>query len=88
MTKQKGGIFVKEIIKEKYGSVDKLIKATNTNISRSYLYQIISGHKIRLSIDVAKELTDILELESMDKLMDLLNEIKKYYIKYIIIHLF
>ena len=69
---------MKDIINEKYGSVDKFIKSTNINISRSYLYQIIGGYKTRLSIDVAKELVDLLELESIDKLMDLLNEIKKY----------
>lgn len=69
---------MKEIINEKYGSVDKFIKSTNINISRSYLYQIIGGYKVNLSIDVAKELVDLLELESIDKLMDLLNEIKKH----------
>ena len=69
---------MKDIINEKYGSVDKFIKSTNINISRSYLYQIIGGYKTRLSIDVANELVDLLELESIDKLMDLLNEIKKY----------
>lgn len=65
------------IIKEKYGSVDNLIRVTNTQISRSYLYQIIGGYKIRLSIDVAKELVELLDLDSIEQLLEILNENKK-----------
>lgn len=65
------------IIKEKYGSVDNLIKETNTLISRSYLYQIISGDKTNLSIDMAKELVTILGLKSIEELMEILNANKE-----------
>lgn len=61
------------IIKEKYGSVDNLIKETNTLISRSYLYQIISGDKTNLSVDMAKELVTILSLKSIEELMEIIN---------------
>ena len=65
------------MIKDKYGSVDNLIKETNTLISRSYLYQIISGDKSNLSVDMAKELVTILGLKSIEELMEILNAIKE-----------
>lgn len=65
------------IIKDKYGSVDNLIKETNTQISRSYLYQIISGDKTNLSVDMAKELVTILGLKSIEELMEILNANKE-----------
>jgi hypothetical protein len=65
------------IIKEKYGSVDNLIKETNTLISRSYLYQIISGDKTNLSVDMAKELVTILGLKSIEELMEIINANKE-----------
>lgn len=65
------------IIKEKYGSVDKLIEETNTLISRSYLYQIISGDKTNLSVDMAKELVTILGLKSIEELMEIINANKE-----------
>lgn len=65
------------IIKDKYGSVDNLIKETNTLISRSYLYQIISGDKTNLSVDMAKELVTILGLKSIEELMEIINANKE-----------
>jgi hypothetical protein len=65
------------MIKDKYGSVDNLIKETNTLISRSYLYQIISGDKTNLSVDMAKELVTILGLKSIEELMEILNANKE-----------
>lgn len=65
------------LIKEKYGSVDKLIEETNTLISRSYLYQIISGDKTNLSVDMAKELVTILGLNSIEELMEIINANKE-----------
>ena len=65
------------IIKEKYGSVDNLIKETNTLISRSYLYQIMSGDKTNLSVDMAKELVTILGLKSIEELMEIINANKE-----------
>lgn len=65
------------IIKDKYGSVDNLIKETNTQISRSYLYQIISGDKTNLSVDMAKELVTILGLKSIEELMEIINANKE-----------
>lgn len=65
------------IIKDKYGSVDNLIKETNTQISRSYLYQIINGDKTNLSVEIAKELVTILGLSSIEELLEILNANKE-----------
>ena len=65
------------IIKNKYGSVDNLIKETNTQISRSYLYQIINGDKTNLSVEIAKELVTILGLGSIEELLEILNANKE-----------
>ncbi len=65
------------LIKEKYGSVDKLIEETNTLISRSYLYQIVGGDKTNLSVDVARELTKILGLNSIEDLLEIINANKE-----------
>lgn len=66
-----------ELIKTKYGSVDKMIEETNTQISRSYLYQIIGGDKTNLSVDMATELVTILGLKSIEELMEIINANKE-----------
>lgn len=62
------------LIKEIYGSVDQMLKATDTTISRSYIYQIINGEKKNLSVDIAKELVTILKLNSIEELMEVIND--------------
>ena len=62
------------LIKEIYGSVDQMLKATDTSISRSYIYQIINGEKKNLSVDIAKELVTILKLNSIEELMEVIND--------------
>lgn len=66
-----------ELIKTKYGSVDKMIDSTKTLISRSYLYQLISGDRSNLSVAMAQELVTLLNLESIEKLMEILNANKE-----------
>lgn len=68
---------LEELIKNIYGGVDKMIEATNTAISRSYLYQIIAGEKTNLSVEVATELVTLLKLNSIEELMVILNANKK-----------
>ena len=63
-----------KIIKEKYGSIDKMIEATDTRISRSYLYQIINGEKVNITVEIAKELQTLLDLKSLDELMELIDD--------------
>ena len=61
-----------KIIKEKYGSIDKMIE--DTHISRSYLYQIINGEKVNITVEIAKELQILLDLKSLDELMELIDD--------------
>ena len=63
-----------DLIKRKYGSIDKMIEETNTFISRSYLYQICANQKTKLSIEYAQEIVKILELNSIDELLELLKD--------------
>ena len=64
---------MKELIKNKYGSIDKMLKETNTFISRSYLYQICNGEKKGLTIKLANELVKLLDLDSINTLMEIIN---------------
>ena len=64
-------------INELYGSVDNMIKETNTTLSRSYIYQICNGNKSNITIEVAKELMKLLKLNSIDEVLELLNEPKE-----------
>lgn len=65
-------------IKELYGSVDQMLKSTETTISRSYIYQIINGEKKNISVEVAQELVKILKLSNIEELMELIkNEPKE-----------
>ena len=63
-----------DLIKRKYGSIDKMIEETNTFISRSYLYQICEHKKTSLSITYAQEIIKLLELKSIDELLELLKD--------------
>ena len=65
------------LIKEIYGSVDKMIETTGTLISRSYIYQIISGEKTNISTLIAKELVTLLKLNSIEELMEIIDEPKR-----------
>ena len=60
-----------DLIKRKYGSIDKMIEETNTFISRSYLYQICENKKTSISITYAQELIKLLELKSIEELLEL-----------------
>lgn len=68
---------INEKINELYGSVDQMIKETNTTLSRSYIYQICNGNKSNITIEVAKELMKLLKLNSIDEVLELLHEPKK-----------
>ena len=66
-----------KLIKDKFGSVDKMIEQSNTKISRSYVYQIIGGDKTNLSVEMARELVTILELPSIESLMEIINYVEE-----------
>lgn len=63
---------MKARIEELYGSVDKMIAKTNSNISRSYIYQMINGEYTNISLKVALELKEILFLNSVEEIIPLI----------------
>jgi len=60
------------LIKELYGSVDQMLSSADVKISRSYIYQLISGEKVNITVDTARELVKLLKLNSIEDLMELL----------------
>jgi len=64
---------LKERIKILYGSVDKMLKKTGNFTSRSYLYQLISGEKVNISLQMALELKEVLQIDTLKELVALLN---------------
>lgn len=67
-----------EIIKYKYGSVDKMIEQANLSISRAYLYQIINGDKKNLTLQVMEELRDALGLQTLDEVKSIIQLKEEY----------
>lgn len=67
---------LKEQIESKYGSVDKMFQVKTVTISRSYMYQLMSGKKVSPTIDVLLELQSLLELE-LAEVVALFNEDKE-----------
>jgi hypothetical protein len=65
------------LIKDKFGSIDKMLEETNTTISRSYLYQIINGEKINITMSVMEELQRILGLNSLDEVKEAIRNVNK-----------
>lgn len=66
-----------QLIREKFGSIDKMIEETQTDISRSYLYQISRGEKVNITMQVMEELQRILELSSLDEVKEAINNVNK-----------
>lgn len=67
---------MKERIKNLYGSVDKMLSKNNTFISRTYIYQLLSGESNNVSLKVAQELKKLLNLNNIEELIILLEENK------------
>lgn len=65
------------LIKNKFGSIDKMLEETHTSISRSYLYQIINGEKINITMSVMEELQRILELNSLDEVKEAIRNVNQ-----------
>ena len=63
---------MKARIEELYGSVDKMLAKTNSNISRSYIYQMINDQKTNISLKVALELKEMLFLNSVEDIIPLI----------------
>ena len=63
---------MKARIEELYGSVDKMIAKTNSNISRSYIYLMINDKNVNISLKVALELKEMLFLNSVEDIIPLI----------------
>jgi len=57
---------LKELIEDKYGSIDKLIKETDVQLSRTYLYSLVYDDTVNPSLEVMQELSKVLEVEVKD----------------------
>jgi hypothetical protein len=75
----KGGIMMSldKLIKDKFGSIDKMIEVTGTDISRSYLYQIVNGEKVNVTLLVMAKLQELLELPSLDDVKEAIQNVNK-----------
>ena len=63
---------MKARIEELYGSVDKMLTKTNSNISRSYIYQMIYDKNTNITLKVAMELKEMLFLNSVEDIIPLI----------------
>lgn len=67
---------MKARIEELYGSVLNMLKENNSFISDAYMYQILNGRYTNFSLLIAQELKRMLKLETMEELIDMVEEIK------------
>ena len=71
--KKEGEKNVKERINMLFGSVDKMLEKTGNFISRAYLYKLINGEKTNITLQIALELKEVLELDTLEELVILLD---------------
>jgi len=62
---------LEEVIKNKYGSIDKMLENTD-QISRAYIYKIVNGSKTNPTKSILQELARLLET-SIDEVVELLD---------------
>ena len=67
---------MKARIEELYGSVLNMLKENKSFISDAYMYQILNGRYTNFSLLIAQELKRMLKLETMEGLIDMVEEIK------------
>ena len=68
---------LKDRINTMYGNVDQMIRKTGTFLSRSYLYLIINNCHPNITLKVMLELKKLLQLDTLDELLVMLNYDKK-----------
>lgn len=62
---------LEEVIKNKYGSVDKMLEQTD-QISRAYIYRLVNGSKSNPTKNILQELARLLEI-TVDEVVELLD---------------
>lgn len=63
---------LEDIIKQKYGSVDNMLEKTD-QISRAYIYKLLSGNRNNPTKNIIQELSRLLEI-SVEEVMRLTDE--------------
>ena len=67
---------MKARIEQLYGSVLNMLKENKSFISDAYMYQILNGRYTNFSLLIAQELKRMLKLETMEELLEMVDEIK------------
>ena len=67
---------MRERIEQLYGSVLNMLKENKSFISDAYMYQILNGRYTNFSLLIAQELKRMLKLETMEELLEMVDEIK------------
>lgn len=62
---------LEEVIKTKYGSIDKMLEQTD-QISRAYIYRLVNGSKSNPTKNILQELSRLLEI-TVDEVVELLD---------------
>lgn len=52
---------IKDLIEEKFSSIDNMLESTDVEISRTYLYKLVSEGSINPSLEIIEELARVLE---------------------------
>lgn len=67
---------MRERIEQLYGSVLNMLKENKSFISDAYMYQILNGRYTNFSLLIAQELKRMLKLDTMEELLEMVDEIK------------
>ena len=57
---------LEDLIRDKYGNIDNMIRTTGTRLSRSYLYLMVNGGEVNITMSVMEELQKLLDLPTLD----------------------
>lgn len=65
------------IIRNKYGNIDNMIRKTGTRLSRAYLYLMVNGSEVNMTVAVMEELQKLLDLPTLDAVKEVVDNAKK-----------
>lgn len=59
---------IKDMINEKFSTIDNMLEVTDIQLSRTYLYRLVNDNTVNPSLEVIEELARILEA-SVDQIV-------------------
>lgn len=59
---------IKDMINEKFSTIDNMLEVTDIQLSRTYLYRLVNDNTVNPSLEVIEELARILET-SIDQIV-------------------